>query len=127
MGRVTYETSSDDFPLGSNAVNVVMTRNHDLHAKTEPDIVFTDRTPTEIVALAKEKGAHEILLVGGGETNTAFLNENLIDEIFLRVHPVVLTGGTKLFNDSKVDLNMELVSIKQLTDDVIQLHYRVIK
>ena len=39
-------------------------------------------------------GIRELLLEGGGATNFAFLRDDLVDEIYLTLCPIVIGGGS---------------------------------
>lgn len=125
MGRVTYEASGSDFPY-EGAINVVITRDKSKH-KQEEDIIFTDRTPKEIIQMATEKGYDQILLIGGGQTNALFMNERLVDEIVVSVHPIMLAGGVHLFEGLLKDVNLKFKSMNQLQEDLVQLNYTVVR
>ncbi|MDQ3098234.1 MAG: dihydrofolate reductase family protein [bacterium] len=77
--------------------------------------------------MCEAKGFTELLIIGGGIVNSAFLKENLIDEIFLSIHPTVLGDGIKLFSSCEITASLKLLDYKQLKDDLIQLHYLVNK
>ena len=126
MGRKTMEQfEGDDFPL-KGPVNVVLTRNKKLHKETEKEII-SDRTPREIMALAKEKGWKNLLLIGGENTNGQFLKENLIDEVVLSIHPLVIGEGLSLFGKDVFATTTKRVGTEELGEGLIQLKYKVKK
>jgi dihydrofolate reductase len=126
MGRRTYEVSGEDFPYDCD-LNIVMTSDSSLHGKLSKKVIFTDKNPRGIVDLAKGRGFDSLLVIGGGKTNAAFLEEGLIDEIFLSLHPKVLGDGIKLFDGGDIDVDLERLGVKQLEEGLVQLHYRVKK
>ena len=75
----------------------------------------------------KGKGFTSALVGGGGKLNASFMKENLVDEIYLDVEPVVLGKGVKLFDDGEFEKSLELLVIKKISKDEIQLHYKVKK
>ena len=125
MGRKTYEVSGQDFPY-PNAINIVLTHNENLLKETD-SVIFTNRTPGQIVEMAKNRGFNKLLLIGGGITNTTFLKENLIDEIILSVHPIILGSGIKLFENTETETKLKMLGIKELPENLLQLRYEVIK
>ena len=64
---------------------------------------------------------------GGGTLNTSFMAENLIDEIYLDVEPIVFGKGIRLFKENDFEAKLKLLEIKKLSNDEIQLHYQVLK
>jgi len=127
MGRRTYEIFGDDFPC-EGAINVVMTSKKKLLNKKTPDnAIFTDRTPKGIIKLAKEKGFKKIMLIGGEKLNTSFFKQNLIDEIWLSVHPLIIGDGKLVMDKIKYFKKLRLLGIKKLKEDLVQVRYRVKK
>ncbi|MFC1622035.1 dihydrofolate reductase family protein [Patescibacteria group bacterium] len=125
MGRKTMDQfEGDDFPM-KGPVNIVLTRNKNLHNETETEII-SDRSPKEIMALAKEKGWENLLLIGGEDINGQFLEENLIDEMVLSVHPLIIGEGLTLFSKD-VSADLERLGTTELEDGLIQVRYKVKK
>ncbi len=125
VGRKTFEQYYGEiYPL-EGVKNIVLTHRPDAQ-KESPNVFFAD-SPEHAIKIAEAANLRAILVVGGGQTNSAFLNKNLIDEIFLTVHPLILGKGIKIFEDFEGDRNLRLIKIKPLTKDLIQLHYQVIK
>ncbi|HEY5462741.1 MAG TPA: dihydrofolate reductase [Hanamia sp.] len=81
MGRNTYESMKKDLP---GRINIVVTKKTDW----QPDNVFVANGIDEAIEKAKESGAKEIFIIGGGEIFKQTLS--LVDRIYLtRVHTVV--------------------------------------
>ena len=83
------------------------------------------RSPKEALELLKD--FKEVVVAGGGILNASFMAENLVDEIYLDVEPVVFGKGIKLFEEKDFETKLELIEIKKLSENEIQLHYRVLK
>lgn len=124
MGKKTYEFSEDNFPYGVG-LNIVMTHDKSLISNS-PKVIFTDQSPQEVIKLVKNLGCQNILIIGGGKINSAFLKNNLINEIYLSVHPFVLDDGIKLFHDLNIEKKLKLLEVKQLPENLVQLHYSVV-
>lgn len=125
MGRKTYEVSGQDFPYGE-ILNVVLTKNKTLISETEK-VIFTDKPLPKLIEYLKSKGIKKLLIIGGGITNTEFLNANLIDYLVLSVHPIILGQGISLFANTDIDKKLSLIETKKLDEDLVQLKYRVLK
>ena len=125
MGRKTYEASGSYFPYGK-ILNVVLTKNPSLHKETDR-LLFTDKSPKELVDYLTRKGLKKLLVIGGGVTNSSFLRENLIDTLVLSIHPLILGEGIKLFEDIACEKSLTLVGTKTLNEDLVQVRYKVEK
>lgn len=128
MGRRTYDEciKYNAFPY-KGAVNVVMTHDKTLLAKSSGDVIFTDATPSGVLKLLEQKGFDHALVIGGGHVNGSFLKERLIDEIILDIHPMVMAKGIRLFESDFPYQQLELISYNKLNDQILQVTYKVKK
>lgn len=124
MGSRTYLQFEDDFPQ-EGALNVVMTRKREMLDKKVDGALFTDMSPREVVAFAKEQGFTQIMLIGGMMLNTSFLKEGLIDEIWLDVHPLLIGEGKTVFDRVDTFKDLELFESKELGSGQVLLKYKV--
>jgi len=83
------------------------------------------RSPKEAIELLKD--FKEVVVAGGGALNASFAEENLIDEIFIDIEPIILGQGIPLFRDKNFERNLKLVGQKKISENEIQLHYEVLK
>ena len=60
----------------------------------------------------KSKDGRNIWLSGGGELARSFLDEDLVDEIYLGVTPILLGAGLPLFPELEKEHPLRLVSCK---------------
>jgi len=82
-------------------------------------------SPKEALKLLKD--FKEVIVAGGGILNASFLAENLIDELYFDIEPIVLGEGIPIFTGKDFERKLKLVGQKKITDNGIQLHYRVLK
>jgi dihydrofolate reductase len=122
LGRRTFDQYRRELYPVKGVTNIVLSSKAP-DEKVEGTIFAT--SPREALRVAEEKGHSEVLLIGGGRTNGALLNENLIDELILSVHPLVLGEGIKLFEGSEENLDLELLHKQRLSEGLIQLYYEV--
>ncbi len=83
------------------------------------------RSPVEAIeALA----AYEtIVIAGGGRMNGSFIRENLVDELYLDVEPIVFGKGIALFEGADFEAKLKLKSVQHIGESEVQLRYEVIK
>jgi len=54
-------------------------------------VIFTDQTPAAFVdAICKQAQGKNILVMGGGELARSFLLDDVVDELYIGVYPVLL-------------------------------------
>jgi dihydrofolate reductase len=73
----------------------------------------------------KEQSGGPVYVVGGAAIVSSLINERLIDELRLIVHPVILGGGTALFAGVKDRQTLRLVESDTGRSGKIVLSYRV--
>lgn len=128
MGKKTYEAGLDMFPYDCE-LNVVLTHDNELLQKNGSDskVLFFSGTPSEIVEELKLRGYEECLVIGGSDINTQFLSQNLLDELVVSVHPLVLGSGLGLFGSLSQTVQLKRVSTKEMNGDLVQIVYEVRK
>ena len=82
-------------------------------------------SPKEALKLLSD--FEQVIVAGGGALNASFIEENLVDEIFTDIEPIILGQGIPLFRDKNFERNLKLVGQKKISDNEIQLHYEVLK
>lgn len=75
-----------------------------------------------VMAELRTHGKH--LFHGGAETAATLMADDLIDEYWLFVHPVVLGGGPRLFGDLGRRLQLELADSRTFPGGASYLRYR---
>ena len=123
IGRRTYELMPET-EFNQSKKYVVITHQKDLLKKTQNVMFTANNLSTLIKNLSKEK-IKNILISGGSQINFLFMKAGLIDEIYLDIEPIILGKGIKLFADAKFETKLELIGIKKLSKDEVQLHYKV--
>ncbi len=126
MGGRTLEQFEDDFPQ-EGALNVVMTHNPELLKKDTPNALYSDQSPSETIKTLEAKGFTQVMLIGGMTLNTSFIKENLVDEIWLSVHPLFIGNGKTITQELELFKDLEFIGSKELADGLIQLRYKVNK
>ena len=82
-------------------------------------------SPKEAIGLLEN--FEEVIVGGGGILNASFMDENLVDEIYLDIEPIVIGEGITLFQGRNFESRLKLIGQKKISDNEIQLHYEVLK
>lgn len=124
VGRRTYSilTKQPEFAELKDVKLVVVSKKD---VTTIASNHFVAHSPKEALGLLK--GFKEVIVAGGGTLNASFLAENLVDEIYLDVEPIILGKGISLFQGKDFQRKLKLLGQKKITDNEIQLHYKVLK
>ena len=132
-GRRTYDTSvrwwGADGPTGDARVPVfVVTHNP---AEDAPDGgVYTFVTDGIEAALDQAKtaaGDKDVTVMGGADTGQQYLRAGLVDELSIHLVPILLGGGTRMFEHlGDAHINLEPVGLTG-TAAATHLRLRVVK
>ncbi|QEC68284.1 dihydrofolate reductase [Panacibacter ginsenosidivorans] len=79
------------------------------------------------VANIKEEARKDIWLFGGASLVSSFMNEGLVDELMLAVHPILLGSGKPLFQDLSARTKLALTDSKTYDTGLVQLQYDILK
>ena len=124
VGRKTYYilTKQQEFAEFKDVMLVVVSKEN--FTTLAPNHVIA-HSPKEALKLLKDY--EEVIVAGGGILNASFLAENLIDEIYLDIEPIIFGNGIPIFKDKNFERKLKLIGQKKISDSEIQLHYQVLK
>jgi len=125
IGKNTYYLmkKENEFDKIGNPMVVVVSKNEMINEKN----ILIAHSPLKAIDILNKKGFNEVVVAGGGRLNSSFLKEKLIDEIYLDIEPLIFGKGIKIFFDNNLNVRLKLLSVKKLSKNLIQLHYKVIK
>lgn len=107
---------------------VLVLTHHEREPLTLSDTTFhfvTDGPGAALEQARETAGEADVTIGGGAETIDQYLLLGLLDELELHVAPIVLGGGSRLFNEVG-DLKLELVRAVD-APGVTHVKYRVLK
>ena len=120
MGSKTFDTIGGPLP---GRKNIILTRNPQ-YRSNENNLVFTSKSPEEILNQLANEGFSEAVLAGGPTINTLFAQEKLIDEIIVTVSPLIFGYGTSIFLE-KIAMELELKEVQKRGKDLVAITYAV--
>jgi dihydrofolate reductase len=124
MGRKTYEVAvASGMPAYPNVTNYVFSRTLPSEMSSEVQIV-TEDAPAFVERLKREPGKG-ICVMGGGELANALFAADLVDEVGLNIHPIVLGEGIPLFHNLQREIRLELAESRVLDGGCVLVNYRV--
>ncbi|MBW4570805.1 MAG: dihydrofolate reductase family protein [Tolypothrix carrinoi HA7290-LM1] len=125
MGRKTYEVG-----LKEGVTNPYPTMKQYVISRTmkeSPDenVAIVSEKIVEFVTALKDETGKDIYLCGGADLATMLFAENLIDEIILKLNPLLFGSGIPLFSGVVKQTDLELTNSKIYKNGVVLLFYRV--
>ena len=123
MGRKTYDWIMAHVPEFVHADKTTFIISRTERQSTE-NTRFHTGDLSDLVRRLKTESGKNIFIEGGAEVVKTLLLDDLIDEYVISIIPVLLGGGTKLFEDGRPRQILNLISTKQFDSGLVQLHYQ---
>lgn len=121
MGRKTYQAgNANGYP---GVANYVFSRT--LEQREHNQVTIVSKDAEGFVRHLKAQEGKGICVMGGGVFAKTLFEADLIDEIGLNIHPVLLSSGVPLFYEIKNQIDLELIECKPLRNGCVVLRYRV--
>jgi riboflavin biosynthesis pyrimidine reductase len=79
--------------------------------------------PKKAITYLEEKGFTEIIIGGGAKTYTAFLDKDLVTDIYFNTIPIVIGDGGIIGDSDELNLKFKIVETKLLTPEIAQIHF----
>jgi dihydrofolate reductase len=105
---------------------VVFTKTLDKSQWPNTEIATGD-LKEEITKLKSKEGGGDIIVYGGVSFDSSLIKENLIDEFYLFVNPLIMGNGKTIFRDLKEVQKLTLIESKTFDCGLVLLHYKVKK
>jgi dihydrofolate reductase len=130
IGRRTYEVmlkfGQTSYPGGRNYVfSRSQRRSATLKKQIDQSVELISEEAAKFVGKLKRKNGKGIAVFGGGELAKTLLEADLIDEIVLNIHPVLLGSGIPLFHEMKRQIDLKLIDSRTLKNGCLVVSYRV--
>ena len=139
-GRITYQMMESYWPTAAEQPNasphdhthsrwyktahkIVLSKT--LLEKNHPNTKIISSNLSEEIIKLKHSVGSEILVFGSPSATHALMAENLIDEYWLFINPILLRQGIPLFKNIKERTALTLVNSKIFALGVVCLHYEV--
>ena len=134
LGRVTYEefasywpgVSSENQPFAdhmNNTPKYVVSRTLEEPLEWNNSTLIKGNVADEISRLKRRPGK-DIGITGSVTLVQILLQENLLDELGLMIHPVVVGSGKRLFEEGGDPKGLKLVDSKTFSTGVVYVTYR---
>lgn len=125
MGSHTFDQYQGEMYPIKGVLNIVVSRDGS-RSSTDSDLVFVT-SPESAIAEATKSGHIKALLIGGGTINASLLSANLIDDVIIDIHPLILGQGIKVFENIEKMVSLARTNVTPMADDLVQVRYKVNK
>lgn len=128
IGRKTYEAVQKWPGYSFNDIEaklkIVVSNDKDL--KLDPPFLVAN-SPKDAIEKAVAMNFENAILTGGSTINSAFIIENLVDEVMLNIEPAIIGSGIPLFSESAFEKRLSFIESVRIADDILQVKYKVNK
>ncbi len=126
IGRKTYEPvlkSGKPFPTYPGVKNYVLSRT--LKESSDKNVEIIHEDVVEFIRRLKTEEGKGIFVMGGGLLAKSLFEANLIDEVGVNIHPVLLGSGIPLFHEMSHQIDLELIECKRFKNGCVSVNYQV--
>lgn len=123
MGRKSYDLC---VAMGQTEPMPGTTQYVFTNREVEPNehATFVSGDPAELIAELRAGDGRDIWLFGGGDLTAQCLAADLVDDIIVGLHPIVLGGGIPLFPGEHDRRPFDLVGLQRYDSGVVTMHYQ---
>lgn len=107
-------------------INIIILSRTNIHVKEFSNVRYCDSVGN-CLKLCDQLRYEKLFISGGATINNAFMEKGIVDNIILNYNPFVLNQGIPLFTGSYFENKLKLEKIIKEKEDIVQVHYRVMK
>ena len=127
MGRRTYEPAlragvTDPYPWLDTYVF-----SRTMKESPNPRVNLVSEDPMGLVRRLKEQDGNDLYLAGGSTLATTLLEAGLVDEVIVKLNPILLGEGVPLVRELGSAMRLDLLSTKVHANGVVVLRYAVVQ
>jgi len=128
IGRKTYEPvlkSGSPFPTFPGVKNYILSRT--LEESSDKNVEIIREDVVEFIRKLKTEQGKDIFVMGGGLLVKPLFETNLVDEVGVTIHPMLLGSGVPLFHEIGHQVDLELIECNTFKNGCVSISYRVKK
>lgn len=122
VGRTTFDQYQGVVYPVKDTVNIVLTTN--VPESMDNNVVYVQNFD-QALAEIRQHGFDRFVVVGGANVVTQCLRADLVDRIYLSLHPYIFGDGLSIIGDFKGNIDLKFEGIKYQYEEFILLDYSV--
>ncbi|NER99610.1 MAG: dihydrofolate reductase [Symploca sp. SIO1B1] len=123
MGRRTYEVGLKEGFTNPYPQMKQYLFSRTLQVSPDQNVELVSTSPVALVKELKQQPGKDIWLCGGGNLATTLFSQ--IDEMILKVHPILLGSGISLFYGAIKQTSLKLINNKIYNNSFMLFHYQL--
>ena len=125
MGRRTYEVAVRSGHSGATPGKKTYVCSRTLKKPDTEALSFVSEDAATFVRRLKHEEGKDICIIGGGLLAKSLFEADLIDEVGLNIHPVLLGSGIPVSYEMPLQIDLELIKSQTLSTGCVVLTYAV--
>lgn len=128
-GRKTWDNIlswGDGYLKDLKGINIIILSKTSRKEKEFSNVTYCNSID-ECLEVCKKSKYEKLFISGGATVNNAFMEKGIVDNIILNYNPFVLNKGIPLFKGKYFENKLKLEKVVNEKEDIVQVHYRVIK
>ena len=128
-GRKTWENIiswGEEYLKDLKYLNIIILSSKNIETKKIPNVIYCNSID-EVLKVCEKMKYEKLFISGGATINNAFMEKGIVDEIILNYNPFVLNKGIPLFKGNYFENKLKLEKIIKEKDDIVQVHYSIVK
>lgn len=129
LGRKTYDIFASYWPQrendwkGINDVTKYVVSREEIELEWSNSILLKENVVSEIKKL-KQQDCSDLQVWGSGNLIQTLLKNDLVDELWLKIFPITIGEGKRLFGEGTIPTAFKLIDSKVTPSGVIVANYR---
>ena len=125
MGRKTYEIGSKEGVTSPYSHMKQYLFSRTIQDSLDEGVQLVSENAVELVETLKKQAGRGIWLCGGANLAATLFENNLVDQLILKINPFLMGSGIPLFSRVIQQAALELTNSKIYENGVVMLYYKV--
>ena len=128
-GRKTWDNIiswGDEYLKDLKDLNIIVLSRKNSETNGLPNVIYRNSID-ECLKVCEKMKYGKLFISGGATINNAFMERGIVDNIILNYNPYVLNKGIPLFEGNYFENKLKLEKIIKEKEDIVQVHYSIVK
>ena len=128
-GRKTWDNIiswGDEYLKDLKDLNIIILSSKNNETNRFPNVTYCNSID-ECLNVCEKMKYGKLFISGGATVNNAFMEKGIVDNIILNYNPFILNKGIPLFEGNYFENKLKLEKIIKEKEDIVQVHYSIIK
>lgn len=128
-GRKTWDNIiswGDEYLKDLKNLNIIILTSNSDETNISYNVTYCNSID-ECLEVCQKMNYEKLFISGGATINNLFMEIGIVDNIILNYNPFILNKGIPLFKGNYFENKLKLEKIVKEKDDIVQVHYSIVK